>query len=85
MLRLRDARALLGALQAELALVFALVQVTDVGLFSCPLERSPDPIVWRGLRAVRRKCELRIGTEKCSDLFSLHLVHVIGVGFESRV
>jgi hypothetical protein len=52
-LGLGNLRAFLGALQAQFALVLALVQVTEVGLFVRALEGSPDPIVRRDLRAIR--------------------------------
>ena len=54
MLRLGDARAFLCALQAQFALVFALMQVTEAGLFVSALERSPDTVVRRDLRAIRQ-------------------------------
>ena len=54
MLRLRDACAFLRAFKAQLALMIALVQITEVGLFSSALEGSPDPIVRRGLGAIHR-------------------------------
>ena len=52
MLRLRDARAFLRALKAQFALMFALVQVTEVRLFSSSLEGSPDSIVRCDLVAI---------------------------------
>src|SRR3984957_21088184 len=85
MLRLRDARAFLSALEAQFALVVTLMQVADVRLFRRAFEWSPDAIVRRGLCAVRSQSELRIGAEKRGDLFGLHLVHVVGIGFHSRI
>jgi hypothetical protein len=52
MLRLRDACAFLRALEAQFALMFALVQVTEVRLLSSSLKGSPDPIVRCGLVAI---------------------------------
>ena len=54
MLRLSDARAFLSALEAQLALVIALVQVAEAGLFVGSLEWSPDTIVRSNLRSIRQ-------------------------------
>ena len=82
MLRLSDLGAFLGAFQAQFPLVFALMQVTEVGLFGCALEWSPDPIVRCDLRAIRRECELRIGAEKGSNFLRLHLLHIGRIRFQ---
>ena len=60
-LGLGDARTFLRALQAQFALVFALMQVTEVRLFSSALKGSPDSIVRRDLCAVRRKVNCGLG------------------------
>ena len=52
MLGLRNLRTFFGALQAQLPLVFAFVQVIDAGLFERALEGSPDSVVRCDLRAV---------------------------------
>ena len=71
----------LRAFQAQLALMIAFVQITDVGLFSSAFEGGPDPIVRRGLVAIHSKIELRIGAKVGGNLFRFHLVDVVGISF----
>ncbi len=54
MMRLRDASAFLSALEAQIALMFALIEVTEVGLLIRALERTPAPVMRRDLRAIGR-------------------------------
>jgi hypothetical protein len=84
-LGLRDARALLGALQAQFALVVALVKIAEAGRKEGAAERFPDAMIGRNLGSVRGGRELRVGTQIGRDFLGLHLVHVVGIGLESWV
>ena len=49
-----DLRALLRALKSQLALVVALVQVADAGLYERSLKGCPDAVMRRDLRSIRQ-------------------------------
>ena len=84
-LRCGDLRAFLCALQPQLALVVALVQVAEAGRDERALQRLPNAVVGRDLCAVHGSGELRIGPQIGRDLLGPHLVHVVGVGLQRRV
>ena len=84
-LRFGNARAFLRAFQPQLAFVIALVQVTEVGLHECALERLPHAIVGRDLSSVGRRRQLWIRPQIRGDLFGAHLVHVVGIGLQRRI
>ena len=73
----------LRALQAQLALVFALVQITEVGLFSGALEVGcQTPLCGAICLPSADIRELRIGPKESRDLLRLHFVHVVGIGLQ---
>ncbi len=85
MLRGGDARAFLGALEAQLALVVALVQIADGWHDISSFEGLPDAVVGRDLGAVRGQGECGVGAKIGGDFLGAHLVHIQSIGFERGI
>ena len=81
----RNLRALLRALEPQLPLVLALMQIAEVGRQVRSLERLIAAVVRRNRGPIRRHRELRIRPQIRRDLLRLHLVHVRLVGLQHRV
>src|SRR5271168_68307 len=71
-----DLRAFFRALQPQLSLVVALVQIAEGGHHIRALRRLPDIVVRYDRGAVLRNGELRIRSKIGRDLFGLHLVDI---------
>ncbi len=85
MLGFGDLRALLGALQAQFALVFPLVKVAQRWHDICAGQRLPGPIVRRDLSSIGGECELRIWPQVGGDFLGVHLIDAERVRFERWV
>jgi hypothetical protein len=71
-----DLRALFGTLEAEFALVLALVEIAEVGLDLCARGWTPVAFVRGDLRSICGERELWIRSEISGNLLRLKLVDV---------
>jgi hypothetical protein len=85
MLRCRDLRLFLRALEAQLSLAVPLMQIAEVRRWSRPSKWRPISIMRGNLRSIGADRQLRIRSQIRCRLLGLHLLHIDGVGAKGRI